>query len=56
MQFCLHFGEGNESVVQEIYEILKDGADIIYPLGPIDYSPMLLDLIDKYGVRWCIFV
>ena len=56
MQFCLHFGEGKESIVQEIYGVLKDGAKILYPLGSIDYSPMLMDLIDRYGVRWCIFV
>ena len=56
MQLCLHFGEGKESVVQEIYDKLKDGAEIIHPLGSVDYSPMHMDLIDKFGVRWCIFV
>jgi len=56
MQFCLHFGEGKEAVVQKIYDVLKDGAKIIYPLSPVDFSPLLADLVDKYGVRWCIFV
>ena len=56
MQFCLHFGEGNESIVQSIYDNLIGEAEVIHPLGSVDYSPMLMDLIDRYGVRWCIFV
>lgn len=56
MQLCLHFGAGNEALVQKIYDGLKDGARILYPLGPIDFSPLLTDLVDQYGVRWCIFV
>lgn len=56
MMFCLHFGEGKEAVVQKIYSLLKDGAKIIYPLSKCDYSLLNADLIDKYGVRWCIFV
>lgn len=56
MQFCLHFGEGNEMQVVKAYETLKDGARALYPLSPCEYSPMMFDLIDKYGIRWCIFV
>ena len=56
MMFCLDFGEGKESVVQKIYDVLKDGAKIIYPLSKCEYSPLMTDLIDKFGVRWCIFV
>ena len=56
MQFCLHFGEGKEALVQKAYNILKESAEILYPLGPCEYSTLMVDLIDKYGVRWCIFV
>lgn len=56
MQFCLHFGEGKESFVTKAYDVLKDGAEILYPLGSCEYSPLMVDLIDKFGVRWCIFV
>lgn len=56
MQFCLHFGEGKESFVQKAYNVLKDGAKILYPLSPCEFSVLMVDLIDKYGVRWCIFV
>lgn len=56
MQFCLDFGAGQEALVQKAYDVLKDGAEILYPLGPCDYSTLMVDLIDKYQVRWCLFV
>lgn len=56
MMFCLHFGEGKEVIVQNIYALLRDGAKIIYPLSKCDYSALMADIIDKFGVRWCIFV
>lgn len=56
MQFCLHFGDGREALVQKAYNVLKDNARIIYPLSPCAYSALMADLIDKYGVRWCFFV
>lgn len=56
MQFCLHFGEGKEKSVQKAYDMLKDSAKILYPLGPCEYSVLMVDFIDKYGVRWCMFV
>ncbi len=56
MQFCLHYGEGNEDLVKQAYETLKDGSEILFPLGPNDFSTLCADLIDKFGVRWCLFV
>lgn len=56
MQFCLHFGDGKEDLVQKAYDVLKDGAEIIGPLGPCEFSSLMVALIDKYGVYWCIFV
>lgn len=56
MQFCLHFGEGKEELVQKAYNVLKENAKIIYPLSSCTYSILMVDLIDKYGVRWCLFV
>ena len=56
MQFCLHFGEGKEELVQKAYNTLKDDAKILYSLSPCEYSALMFDLIDKYGVRWCVFV
>ena len=56
MQFCFRCGPGNEEAVQKAYEVLKEGSEIIFPIGPRFYSPCCVDLIDKFGVRWCIFV
>jgi PhnB protein len=56
MQFCLHFGKGKEELVQKAYNVLEDNAEILYPLGPCTFSTLMVDLIDKYGVRWCLFV
>jgi PhnB protein len=56
MQFCLHFEPDYEDKVRKAYEVLKEGATINYPLSPCDYSPLMVDLIDKFGIRWCLFV
>ena len=55
MQFCFHFGESEKEKVEKAFEILKEGAQILFPLGPSFYSSCMTDLIDKFGVRWCIF-
>jgi PhnB protein len=56
MMFCLHFGEGKEDLVKKAYDVLTEGAKIISALEPCEYSPLQTDIIDKFGVRWCIFV
>ena len=56
MQFCFHFGEGNEDKVTKAYEVLKDGATVDMPLGECDWSPCIFSLVDKFGVYWCLFV
>lgn len=56
MQFCLHFGEGNEALVQKACDDLLEGAHILRPLSPCEYSPLMADFIDRFGVRWCIFI
>lgn len=56
MQFCLDFGEGMEGLVEKAYHVLKENAKINYPLSPCSFSLLMVDLIDKYGIRWCIFV
>lgn len=55
MQFCLHFGEGNADKVHQGFEVLKEGSLVLYPLGPVNYSPCMVDFVDQFGVRWCLF-
>ena len=56
MQFCFHYGEGNEKSVENAYQILKEGSQILHPLGSCFFSPCMADFIDKFGVHWCLFV
>lgn len=56
MQFCLHYGEGNEDKVTQAYKVLKEGGKILFPLGSCEFSSLCADFIDKFGVRWCLFV
>lgn len=55
MQFCLHFGRGKSAMVQKAYDILKEGATILFSPEACPFSALMFDLIDRYGVRWCIF-
>jgi len=55
MQFCLHFGEGKEEIVRGIIDKLSDGA-LSAQIIPVDFSPLLADITDKFGMRWCIFI
>ena len=56
MMFVMQFSEGEEDVVRKIYDLLQDEANIICPLCSCDYSPLVTDLIDKFGVHWHILV
>ena len=56
MQFCIQYGIGNEERVKRVYEKLRSNARVIVELTPCDYSPLMTDLIDQFGVRWCIFI
>ena len=56
MQFCFHYGVGNDGLVQRAYEHLRQQGVINYELGECSYSPLMTDLTDKFGVRWCLFV
>ena len=55
MQFCLHFGEGSDDLVQNIIDKLSVGGRYTYD-GPSDWSPHVAGIIDRFGINWCIFV
>lgn len=55
MQFCIQFGEGQSDKVRKAYEILLEGSEIITPFGELGFCPCGVELIDKYGVWWCLF-
>ena len=55
MQFCLHYEKGKEPFVKAAYEALRENGTIRVPLGPCAYSDCMTDIVDRFGVRWCIF-
>ncbi|WP_342439426.1 VOC family protein [Paenibacillus sp. FSL L8-0436] len=46
----------NETVLREAYQIMKDGSTTITPIGPVFFSPCMVQFVDKFGVRWCFMV
>ena len=57
MQFCFHFEEHEKQIITTAYEVLKEDAQILNPLGDsCGYSSYQFALTDKYGVNWCLFI
>jgi PhnB protein len=44
-----------EEEVKRAYGFLKEESNINVPIGPVFWSPCMVDFIDKFGVRWCLF-
>ena len=38
--------------VKKAYEIMSEGATIIYPMQSTSYSSCFVSLVDKFGMRW----
>ena len=56
MQFCFQFKPIEIEKVKHAYEILKDDANIVDPIGECFYSKCMFSLIDKFGINWCLFI
>lgn len=56
MQMYMEYKKEDSSKVEHAYELLKDGAKIISPLRAVEHTSHTCDLIDKYGLRWCLMV
>jgi PhnB protein len=50
MQFWLLFD--NEQRVKAAYDVLKDNAEVRCPPSPGGWCEVMVDLTDKYGIRW----
>jgi len=55
MQFCLHFAPEETDKVVKAYDVLKNDAEIICPLGRCDYAETMFSLVDRFGIYWCVF-
>ena len=40
--------------VKKVYEVLKEGSTIVYPMVSTTYSSCFVSLVDKFGVRWAL--
>lgn len=56
MQFCIQYGEDSEADIRNAYRVLENGSTINHPIGPCFYSSLMADFVDRFGVRWCLFV
>jgi PhnB protein len=54
MNFCVSME--NEQAVKKAYDILKEDANILYPLGPLPWNTCCANLVDKFGIFWYISV
>lgn len=45
----------SEEEVRKAYDILKENSLANVPIGPVFWSPCMVDFTDKFGVRWCLF-
>jgi len=56
MQLCLLYDKGSEAKLEKAYSLLKDGASLLWPLQSNAWTTHACDLIDKYGLRWCLMI
>ena len=56
MEISLHFRKDEKDLVLRAFETLKSGATVMSPPGPVFYSELMTEFIDRFGVRWCLFV
>ena len=56
MQFCFQLDDTEKHVIDRAYEMMKVDGKVLNQLGPVDYSPYMMALTDKYGVNWCMFI
>lgn len=48
----LSFLFDDEAELRHAYDVLSKGANLLFPLGEMPWSPLAADLIDRFGVRW----
>lgn len=46
----------HQHAVENAYEVLKENANTLYPLGPLPWSACCANLVDRFGVFWYISV
>ena len=56
MQLCMLYPKKDLPKLKKTYELLAEGIDVRLPLQSDAWTTHTCDLIDKYGIRWCLMV
>ncbi len=56
MELALQFRADEKELVLRAFEALKSGATVLFPPGPVFYSEYMTEFVDRFGIRWCLFV
>ncbi len=56
MELALQFRADEKDLVLRAFEALKPGAKVLFPPGPVFYSEYMTEFVDRFGIRWCLFV
>ena len=54
MSYGLNLGSNAE--LEHAFQVLSAGGHVLRALGPLPWTPLSADLVDRYGVCWYIFV
>lgn len=46
----------DDAALEKAYSALIDGGHVLRPLGPLPWTPLSADVVDKFGVYWYIYV
>ncbi|MCL2556164.1 MAG: VOC family protein [Firmicutes bacterium] len=57
MQMCVRYDKTDIAKLEKAYQMLKENAlNLIHSLQAAPWTSHSCDLIDKYGLRWCLMV
>ena len=57
MQMCLMYDKGDVAKLEKAYTMLKaEALEVKWELMKASWTSHTCDLIDKYGLRWCLMV
>ncbi|MFA5205173.1 MAG: VOC family protein [Lentisphaeria bacterium] len=45
----------DDDEVRRAYRLLSEGGRVLRPLGPLPWSPLSADLVDRFGVCWYLY-
>jgi len=51
---CLGMTLPNELAVRRAFSMLKEGGEVLRPLGALPWSPCCAEVVDRFGVWWYI--